>query len=136
MSAAPVVSPPVEQRGKQAPWKNSLTTAPIDAGDPACFAVELVGIDEFLGHLHLAVFELDALLITEGSQRSGDLLGLLQALLYDHVEHLSVELLELGILQELLDIEILVEKELNVSKIYQVVRHDDFLSKKKQGSQP
>jgi hypothetical protein len=34
MFAAPEVSPPVEQRGKQAPWKNSLTTAPNVIGSP------------------------------------------------------------------------------------------------------
>ena len=34
MFAAPVVSPPVEQRGKQAPWKNSLTAAATVSGSP------------------------------------------------------------------------------------------------------
>ena len=94
------------------------------AADPARFGVELVGIDELLGNLHLAVFELHTLLVAEGPQRRGDLLCLLDAFLHDHLEHLSVELLELRILQELLEIEILVENELNVSEIHQIVSHD------------
>ncbi len=101
--------------------------APFGVGratDPARFGVELVGVDEFLGKLHLAVLQLHTLLVAEGPQRSSDLLRLLGAFLHDHLEHLSVELLELRILQELLEIEVLVENELDVSEIHQIVSHD------------
>ncbi len=138
MFAAPVVRPPVETERKAGPLEELAhrgshcqrhpLPAPFGIGgasDPARFGVELVGIDEFLGNLHLAVFELHTLLVTERPERTGDLLCLLQAFLHDHLEHLSVELLELGILQEFFDIEILEEKELNVSEICQIVRHDN-----------
>ena len=50
--------------------------------------------------------------------------GQLQALLNDHVERLLAERLELGVLQELFDIQILVENELNIPKINQILGHN------------
>ncbi len=94
------------------------------AADPARFGVELVGVDELLGKLHLAVLELHTLLVAEGPQRRGDLLRLFGAFLHDHLEHLFAVLLELRILQELFEIEKLVENELDVSEIHQIVSHD------------
>jgi hypothetical protein len=70
-----------------------------DARDPARSGVPVEGLDELRGHLDFAVSGTHPPLIAQGSQRRGDLVCLLEACLDDHLEHLMVELWNLGYLR-------------------------------------